>query len=206
MIQVKEAAVSPVIGVLLMLVVTIVIAAVVSGFAGGLASDQHKTPQASITAKSAIVSIQDTDTTNTLPDYPSGFTANNGIIFSHNGGDGFDLKDIVIQLQPDDSMIKISASDSMPTSNCTTSAVTSYIMKVGSSDTYIKGGDRFEVFADNCYDASSYAYGAFPPGISWKPANAVQGTALFTGRKSQYKIIDRASQKVISEGSIELTL
>ena len=33
----KEDAVSPVVGVMLMLVVTIIIAAVVSGFAGGLA-------------------------------------------------------------------------------------------------------------------------------------------------------------------------
>ncbi len=46
----KESAVSPVIGVLLMLVVTIIIAAVVSGFAGGLTGGQEKAPQASISA------------------------------------------------------------------------------------------------------------------------------------------------------------
>ncbi len=40
-------AVSPVVGVMLMLVVTIIIAAVVSGFAGGLASTQQKAPAAS---------------------------------------------------------------------------------------------------------------------------------------------------------------
>lgn len=38
-------AVSPVIGVLLMLIVTIIIAAVVSGFAGGLVSGEKKAPQ-----------------------------------------------------------------------------------------------------------------------------------------------------------------
>ena len=37
-------AVSPVVGVMLMLVVTIIIAAVVSAFAGGLASNQQKAP------------------------------------------------------------------------------------------------------------------------------------------------------------------
>lgn len=47
----KDSAVSPVVGVMLMLVVTIIIAAVVSGFAGGLAGDQNKLPQASIAAK-----------------------------------------------------------------------------------------------------------------------------------------------------------
>jgi len=43
----KNEAVSPVVGVMLMLVVTIIIAAVVSGFAGGLASTQQKAPTAS---------------------------------------------------------------------------------------------------------------------------------------------------------------
>jgi len=45
-----DVAVSPVIGVMLMLVVTIIIAAVVSGFAGGMISGQKKAPQATIQA------------------------------------------------------------------------------------------------------------------------------------------------------------
>ena len=44
----KDEAVSPVVGVMLMLVVTIIIAAVVSGFAGGLASGTQKAPQMSM--------------------------------------------------------------------------------------------------------------------------------------------------------------
>jgi len=46
-----EDAVSPVIGVMLMLVVTIIIAAVVSGFAGGLASTTQEAPSVSIETK-----------------------------------------------------------------------------------------------------------------------------------------------------------
>lgn len=46
-----DSAVSPVIGVMLMLVVTIIIAAVVSGFAGGLATGTTKAPQLSMDAK-----------------------------------------------------------------------------------------------------------------------------------------------------------
>jgi len=46
-----ELAVSPVVGVMLMLVVTIIIAAVVSAFAGGLSGSQTKTPQASFQIK-----------------------------------------------------------------------------------------------------------------------------------------------------------
>ncbi|OPX71224.1 MAG: hypothetical protein A4E36_00142 [Methanoregulaceae archaeon PtaB.Bin009] len=44
----KSEAVSPVVGVMLMLVVTIIIAAVVSGFAGGLGQSSSKAPQLSI--------------------------------------------------------------------------------------------------------------------------------------------------------------
>ena len=47
----NDDAVSPVIGVMLMLVVTIIIAAVVSGFAGGLAEGAKTAPQASIAVK-----------------------------------------------------------------------------------------------------------------------------------------------------------
>jgi FlaG/FlaF family flagellin (archaellin) len=48
---VQEYAVSPVVGVMLMLVVTIIIAAVVSAFAGGMGSNTQKAPQASIDVK-----------------------------------------------------------------------------------------------------------------------------------------------------------
>ena len=48
----KDNAVSPVVGVMLMLAVTIIIAAVVSGFAGGVAQGTSKAPQMSITAES----------------------------------------------------------------------------------------------------------------------------------------------------------
>ena len=46
-----EYAVSPVIGVLLMLVVTIIIAAIVSGFAGGLTGGADKIPKATISGE-----------------------------------------------------------------------------------------------------------------------------------------------------------
>jgi archaeal type IV pilus assembly protein PilA len=44
----NDSAVSPVVGVMLMLVVVIIIAAIVSGFAGSLVSSNNKAPQATI--------------------------------------------------------------------------------------------------------------------------------------------------------------
>ena len=61
-----EDAVSPVVGVMLMLVVTIIIAAVVSAFAGGLVGGQQKSPTLSMTVKIA----------NTGSYIGSGFSAN----------------------------------------------------------------------------------------------------------------------------------
>ena len=70
-------AVSPVVGVMLMLVVTIIIAAVVSAFAGGLAGTQTKTPQASFQIKTGWLG---TDTGGTSTTYYS-------FSIKHMGGD-----------------------------------------------------------------------------------------------------------------------
>ena len=73
----KENAVSPVIGVMLMLVVTIVIAAVITGFATDLSKDTEKSPTAFFDAQ-----------------YENGkFT------LKHKGGDPVYLKDIQLVLE-----------------------------------------------------------------------------------------------------------
>jgi len=67
-------AISPVVGIMLMLVVTIIIAAIVSGFAGGLTSSQSKAPQAKITAT---------------------FSVSDGMTISHAGGEAIPLNDLI---------------------------------------------------------------------------------------------------------------
>lgn len=71
-----DPAVSPVVGVLLMLVVTIIIAAVVSGFAGGLVENKQKTPQASIDVSYTKGSYGDT------------------MVIKHLGGDSLNTKNV----------------------------------------------------------------------------------------------------------------
>jgi archaeal type IV pilus assembly protein PilA len=70
-----ERGVSPVIGVMLMLVVTIIIAALVSAVAGGMGKSTEKTPEASLTGT---------------------FSQSSGLILYHNGGDSLVTKDIQI--------------------------------------------------------------------------------------------------------------
>ena len=69
----QENAISPVVGVMLMLVVTIIIAAIVSAFAGGAVSGQKKIPQATITGKYSI---------------------SNGLEITHAGGDPLPTNDL----------------------------------------------------------------------------------------------------------------
>jgi FlaG/FlaF family flagellin (archaellin) len=79
MISVKrDAGVSPVIGVMLMLVVTIIVAAVVSAFAGGLGSAQNKAPQATISGT---------------------YSQSHGLTFSHDGGDGLTTGNLLVQIR-----------------------------------------------------------------------------------------------------------
>jgi len=78
----NASAVSPVVGVMLMLVVTIIIAAVVSAFASGAVSGQTKVPQATITAT---------------------FSISNGLQITHAGGDGLATADTVFIIR-DNSM------------------------------------------------------------------------------------------------------
>ena len=78
--QFRETAVSPVVGVMLMLVVTIIIAAVVAAFAGGSLSNTPKTPSATIKGV---------------------FSQSGGMQIIHAGGDTIPTQDLVFELTLD---------------------------------------------------------------------------------------------------------
>lgn len=76
MIAKREDAVSPVIGVMLMIVVTVIIAAIVSGFAGGYADDDRRAPTVIFSCKAL----------------------EGGLLFTHESGDYVELIDCNIVL------------------------------------------------------------------------------------------------------------
>jgi archaeal type IV pilus assembly protein PilA len=78
----NESAVSPVVGIMLMLVVTIIIAAIVSAFAGGAVSGTSKVPQAT---------IQGT------------YSQSTGMTISHTGGDAIPLSTTKVLVRPSSS-------------------------------------------------------------------------------------------------------
>jgi len=75
----NEQAVSPVVGVMLMLVVTIIIAALVSAFSGGAVSGNEKAPQAMIQAT---------------------YSQTYGMIISHSGGEAIPVASTKVIVKP----------------------------------------------------------------------------------------------------------
>jgi flagellin-like protein len=198
----SDSAVSPVIGILLMLVVTIIIAAVVSSFAGGMAKDETKTPQASFSVKSNINSIS--GTSNYPGDgytYPGGYTEDkNYIEFQHKGGDTLSLSDIKLQLQSGDTKI-ILGTDNSPNLDKTTAfscredpVNSTYFNKVGDSNKYISTSDKFRLVADGNYGGFGAKY------IFYRPEGMQGGLGLEVGSKIDYSIIDKTSGRTITSG------
>lgn len=214
MIRQKDAAVSPVVGVMLMLVVTIIIAAVVSAFAGGMGSEQHKTPQTTMTVKSVIQSIGGT-TAPTSPyalTYPTDYTAANGLMFENTGGDAFSLSDIEIQLQYQDTKYTLKPDDTLPTTSILPGGISNggYFQKIGNtsvSDRMIGPGDKFMLYADgNSQEVTYTAYNSyFGPKLSWTPSSATNGFSIYLNTKASYQIIDKLSGRAITTGEFILT-
>ena len=73
----NDSAVSPVVGVMLMLVVTVIIAAVVSAFAGGMAENQDRVPQVKL---------------------HSTFSISKGMVIQHQGGDPLAMHDLAFTI------------------------------------------------------------------------------------------------------------
>jgi FlaG/FlaF family flagellin (archaellin) len=114
-------AVSPVVGVMLMLAVTVMIAAIVSTYAGGFSGGAEKSPQSSIQV---------------TPDLNQ-----NQIYFDHNGGDPFTLSSIDVVLQAYDNKTTLSTNDVGSKINVFEEVGGSG----GSNDTTIRAGDTFVI-------------------------------------------------------------
>jgi hypothetical protein len=209
--RLNNEAVSPVVGVMLMLVVTIIIAAVVSAFAGGLADDDAKARQAALEATPVIVAIEDTDGGTFGGQYPVGFEAANGIMFENKGGDAFSLNDIAIELENAGVTMIVTAADELPsTGDCLPTGTTDggYFAKVGTDDTSdktIAPGDKFMFYADNCYITDEDMYGnPIPPEyyLLW-----TFDTGYGYGSVNDFykwSVIDQRSSKTICSGEFLL--
>jgi len=213
----KDNAVSPVIGVMLMLVVTIIIAALVSSFSGSIASGQKQAPQLTFEVTPLITEVRDNDPTNEVPDYPATWNVINGITFRHTGGDPISLRDITVQLKNRDTTVIVigydTAFDPSQLKYCADASkllekddtYSRYFGRVGGgTNDVLMPGDAFILAADGCYDNSestSVEKGRF---ITWTPDGAGGTFRAMTNMPIEYSIIDRNSGKAVQTGSIVL--
>lgn len=117
-----DTAVSPVVGVMLMLSVTVLIAAIVSTYAGGFTGGAEKSPQSSIKASPNLLQHK--------------------IYFEHNCGDPFMLSSVQVVLREHDNKTALSLIDAK-------SSRVQNFTEVGirdlNTDTTIQAGDTFYV-------------------------------------------------------------
>ncbi len=118
---------------MLMLVVTIIIAAVVSGFAGGLGGGTAKSPQASV---------------NCIVDF-----TNHRFIFEHQGGDAFALKDVKLILASEDTKTTLTTAD--------IGGNVVAFEEIGATDDLIAPGDKFVLRGSDTGWAEGISFGSF---------------------------------------------
>jgi FlaG/FlaF family flagellin (archaellin) len=130
-------AVSPVVGVMLMLAVTVMIAAVVSTYAGGFSGGAEKGPQSSLRA---------------TPDLDQ-----HRIYFEHNGGDPFTLSSINVVLRSRDNKTSLSAND---LGNGKLNAFEEVGNDGDGADTAVKAGDTFFVEGEGIGSDTGMKFGS----------------------------------------------
>lgn len=209
--KINDDAVSPVVGVMLMLVITIVIAAIVSVFAGGVIADVEAPSQTTFTVKSTIDQISDSDKTNAVPDNPT--SANNGIRFTVAGGESIFLDDLTIQLSDKNSQMKFTTRTAANASSIFEAPVlTNYegqkthFSTGGSLYTELNAGDYFVLLADSCYDSTLATDAEITKGrfLVWNPDDFKGTFEAQIGKSIEYSIIDTSSGSVLQRGTVKI--
>ena len=155
-------AVSPVVGVMLMLAVTVMIAAIVSTYAGGFSGGTDKSPQSSIRATPDLVLHR--------------------IYFEHNGGDPFSLRSVNVVLRAGDNKISFSAIDAG-------GSKVKRFEEVGSagssSDQTIKAGDSFFIEGGDAGSGTGIQFGSMvltnTSKITWIVVDRETGKSISMG-------------------------
>jgi archaeal type IV pilus assembly protein PilA len=155
-------AVSPVVGVMLMLAVTVMLAAVASTYAGGFSGGAEKSPQSSIQASPNLDLHR--------------------VYFEHNGGDPFMLSSINVVLRANDDKISLSAADAGG------SKVRNFT-EVGnaniSNDTTIQAGDTFYIEGYDYGSGTGITFGSMDlknnTRTTWLVVDRESGKTISTG-------------------------
>jgi flagellin-like protein len=173
----QEEAVSPVVGVMLMLAVTVMIAAIASAFAGSFSDTSEKSPQSSLSVTANFDKI------------PVGSNEYYRIYFDHTGGDPFSLNSVQVVFRSDDTENKTRLTRQDMGTNCNNFTLIGPNGPVY-NDTTVRAGDRF--FIDGmAVDGPDNDTGIqFGNTIFWK------------NKELTWMVIDSRTSKTIAMGSL----
>ena len=228
----NENAVSPVIGVMLMLVVTIIIAAVVSMFASGMLTDTDSPT----TVKINYVGLLDGEL---------GERCKTGLVFENVGGDDINLQTLTLTLKNGQDEVSINYLDFPSYTIATeepipvtetrlaatyvgTSSSPGYRMaKVGAtangidssapsesarvvklvSNCYIRTGDRFIILVDKYVVTDGARFSSIYLVAERGDAENPYSSGLFeVGPNTTYTLVDETSGRIIASGSLSGTI
>jgi len=170
-------AVSPVVGVMLMLAITVMLAAIASAFAGGFSDTTEKSPQCSL---SVTANFHDKLHTNSNGDYYR-------IYFDHTGGDPFSLSSVKVVFRSDETENKTQLTRQDRGTLCQNFTL------MGSTgpaynDTTVRAGDRF--FIDGQVNTDGDTGIQFGNVVFWK------------NKELTWMVIDTRTSKTIAMGSL----
>lgn len=176
-----ERAVSSVVGVMLMLSVTILIAALVSTLAGGYggSSGSSDVPQSTLEMRVSL-----------YPNNGNDPTPNNITYFDHRGGDPFSITQIRVVFQSQTNKTSLSSSDVGDT--CLNFSV---VGDAGS--TTVRAGDTIQIAGTNTTDAST-------DDTKKKPGIRFGNVTFWKDEQVSWRVIDKASGTTIATGSLFL--
>jgi len=212
MVNLKDDAVSPVIGVMLMVVVTIIIAATVSVFSTGFVSDTHAAPQTQVEYVGVLAGQE-------------GELGEIGLVFENKGGETLLLSDLELLLKSTMSggdEVSITYTDapsetyrmvSAPGEARLSTDFTYRMKKIGVVDradfatsvanSQIKAGDRFVIHADRYFSKDESKYGW----VMYVADRGVTGLSYSSGEfevssKTTYTLIDKNTGATIASGTL----
>lgn len=198
----SEEAVSPVIGVMLMIVVTVIIAGIVSAFAGGYANEDKKAPTAVISCKympatgvsSTSKYFSGTINSGTPIAIPYG-----GLLFTHEGGDYLDLENTYLVVSSGDASRKFIFTTLQKANARQYDKAAWYsssgIMWWSATDQALNTGNQFALAGEDI--GSSGPTGTY---LGWSSSPALY---LTDSLPATFTLVDKETGRTISSGRIE---
>lgn len=220
----RDDAVSPVVGVMLMLVVTIIIAAVVSGFAGGLVGSTQKAPQASVSAVDFV--IKDVRYTTGNINFGQGLRAPSQgadnpaadiyVMFEHMGGDSINLDQIEMHLGKlsEPQLSSVISRDLTPQAGPDMTHSQGASGTIGNKSLISGWSQGWSKYLEKYPNKGSVVinpgdrfvlhadYGTNNNQINWHRQGGDYPHVIGQGDVLTYQIIDKASRKIIATGQV----